>query len=167
MVPPNSSALLRFLLRRFLLLHAGPAEYGGDHRIPLVAGPLVDRPLSLRHRNLRGPRFGPRGGIFGGELVSDRIVGGAREAFHQVQFLPGSSESASSSEIGGVDHQRTALPMANRVSLPLADVLRDMRAPVGGDDASGVVNLVEQGYVSRPLQIWRRFPSPAPGSMGI
>src|SRR4029077_12825453 len=116
-----------------------------------MTGPLVDRPLGFRHRNLRGPRLGPRRGIFGSELVRDLIVGIAREALHQVQFLPRSSESASSSEIGRIDHQRIALPMADRVSLPLAHVLRDMRAPVGGNDASGVVNLVEQGYVSWPL----------------
>src|SRR5205807_2713487 len=138
-------------LGRFLLLNSGSAEYGGYHRIPLVAGPLVDRPLRLRHRNLCGPRFGPGGGIFGGELVRDRIVGTAREAFHQMQLLAGSSEGASSSEIGRVNHQRIAVPMANRVSLPLADSLRDMRAPVGGDDARGVIDLVKKSHVSRPL----------------
>src|SRR5207253_208187 len=94
---------------------------------------------------------GPGGGIFGGELVRDRIVCTAREAFHQMQLLAGSSEGASSSEIGRVNHQRIAVPMANRVSLPLADSLRDMRAPVGGDDARGVIDLVKKSHVSRPL----------------
>src|SRR5579864_8885578 len=141
MVPPNLSCSLRFLLGRVFLRHACSAENGGYHRVALVAGPLVNRALSPCHRNLSGPRFGPGRRIFGSELVNHRIVGGSREAFHQMQLLAGSSESASISEIGRVDNKRIALPMANRVSLPLVDVLRDMRTPVGGDDASGVVNL--------------------------
>ena len=32
-----------------------------------------------------------------------------------------------------------------------ADVLRDVRAAVGGDDARGVVRLVKQGHISAPL----------------
>src|SRR6202043_2305000 len=95
--------------------------------------------------------FGPRGGIFGCKFVHNLIVGVAREALHQMQLLPGPFESASGSEIGRVDHERIALPMAVRVSLPLTDVLRDVRATVCGNDACGMVNLVKEGHVSRAL----------------
>src|SRR5215831_17674258 len=41
--------------------------------------------------------------------------------------------------------------MPDGVALIHADILRNMRAAVGGDHACVVVDLVEQGYVSRPL----------------
>ena len=41
--------------------------------------------------------------------------------------------------------------MANGVALPLPDALRDVRTPVRGNDPSGMVDLMEHGYVSRSL----------------
>src|SRR5207244_6183828 len=142
---------LPFLVRRFRFDNTGPAKNGGDHRIAFVAGPLVDWPFCFRPGNLRGPSFGPRGGIFNRKLVSHRVIRGAREAFHQMQLFAGSSERGQVGEIGGVDYQRVPLPMPHRVSLPQANVLLDMRAAVGGDDAREVTLLAKQGHVSRPL----------------
>src|SRR5437879_12377118 len=105
MAPPDSSCSLRFLLGGILLRHARSAENGGYHRISLVAGPLVDRPLGLRHGNFGGPWFSPSGRIFSGKLVNDRVVAGSREAFHQVQLLAGSSACTSIGELGRVDNR--------------------------------------------------------------
>src|ERR1700680_672517 len=139
MVPPKFTALLPGLLRCFLLLHPCSIEDGGYHGIPLMAGPLIYWPLSRGPGNLRSPGFVPRGGILDRKLVHDLVIGGAREAFDQMQLFAGTSESGHIREIGGVDHQRVALPMAHRVSLPLADILREMGPSVGGDDAGGGV----------------------------
>src|SRR5439155_7210276 len=68
-----------------------------------------------------------------------------------MQLFAGSSEIGAIREIRGVDDQRITLPMSYRVPLPQPDVLRNVRTAVGGDDAGGVVRLVKQRHVSRPL----------------
>ena len=40
-----TSGSLPFLLRRFRFSNPGAAKNGGEHRIPFVAGPLVDWPF--------------------------------------------------------------------------------------------------------------------------
>ena len=42
---PGASGSLPFLLRRFRFSNPGAAKNGGEHRIPFVAGPLVDWPF--------------------------------------------------------------------------------------------------------------------------
>src|SRR5437660_2321539 len=54
-------------------------------------------------------------------------------------------------EIRGVNHQRIALPMADRVTVPLADAFGYMRTAVRGDDANVMDLFCFNGYVSRPL----------------
>src|SRR5207244_12788154 len=98
-----------------------------------------------------GPRFGPRSRIFNRRLVDHRVIRGAREALHQAQLFAGSPERGQVREIGGVDDQRVAVPMPHRVSLPQMNVLRDMRAAVGRDDARAVILLAVKGYISRSL----------------
>src|SRR5206468_2439896 len=113
--PLNS---LRSLLLRFGFGNTGPAKNRRDHRIAFMARRLVYRPFCFRPGNLRGPWLGPSGGIFYGELISHRVVRGARETFDEVQLFAGSSEIDAIHEIGGVDHQCSTLPMPHRVSLP-------------------------------------------------
>ena len=43
--PSAASGSLPFLLRRFRFSNPGAAKNGGEHRIPFVAGPLVDWPF--------------------------------------------------------------------------------------------------------------------------
>src|SRR5262245_59281278 len=80
--------------RRFSFGDAGAAQYVRDHVVAFMASPLEHRSFCFRPRNLRGPRLGPRGGIFSRKLVKQRIVRNARETFHQMQLFAGSLESA-------------------------------------------------------------------------
>src|SRR5438309_11526185 len=108
-----------------------------------MACPLVHGAFCFRPGNFCGPWLGPRRWIFDCELVSHHVVGSAREAFDEMQLFAGSSKRGAIREIRGVDHQRITLPMSYRVPLPQADILRNVRTAVGGDDARGVVDLVK------------------------
>src|SRR5437773_7229789 len=141
---------LRSFFRRFF---GGPLFFGSSSSknsrqaiIPLVTRVLIQRPLRLLHRNLSGPGFRPSRRIFDRELIEQRVHVDTRETFDQTQVLAGSSEVRFIREIGCFDDQRVAVfPMATRVSQPLADVLRKMRATVQWDD-SGVVNHLHQDH---------------------
>src|SRR5438876_10433978 len=140
-----------FFFRRFGFGDACSAKNRSDHGIALVACPLVHRPLCLRTGHFRGPRFGPRCGIFDRELVNHRVVGSTREAFDEMQLFAGSSKWGAIRAMRGVDHQRLTLPMSYRVPLPPSDILWNLRAAFGSDDSCGMVYLGSQAPVSLPL----------------
>src|SRR5262245_32094037 len=87
--------------------------------IALLAELLADGP---------GPR--PHGRVFDRDLVGERLWPGARPALDEVQVLSRSEGIGLWTEIGHVDHERVALPTSARVAEPLADVGRQVRAPV-------------------------------------
>ena len=62
------------------------------------------------------------------------------------------SKCVSRREIGGLDNQRVAVPVAARVPHPLAYLLWQMWAPVHGDDASVVDHLIENHHRVRSLK---------------
>src|SRR6266566_155438 len=141
---------LRSFFRRFfgglLFLGSSSSKNSRQAIIPLVTRVLIQRPLRLLYRNLSGPGFRPSRRIFDRELIEQRVHVDTRETFDQTQVLAGSSEVRFIREIGCFDDQRVAVfPMATRVSQPLADVLRKMRATVQWDD-SGVVNHLHQDH---------------------
>src|SRR5438132_11624479 len=115
-----------------------------------MAGVLVELPLHLLDEYFSRPWPGPIPRIFRGELVEKRVFLGARDAFNHVQVL-GSREGSQIREIGGVDYQRIAFPMADRVAQPLADVLGQMGTPIQGNEADVVDLLGFNGHVSGTL----------------
>src|SRR5207249_8893310 len=60
---------------------------------------------------------------------------GARPALDQMPVLTGSHEVGFGTEIGDIDHERSALPSAARIAEALPDVARKMRAPVDRNNA--------------------------------
>src|SRR5438105_4061468 len=69
-----------------------------------------------------------------------------------MQVPVGSSERSLIREIGCIDDQSLALPMAPRVPQPLPDVLWKMWTPVKWDDANVVNHLDEYDHVTGNLQ---------------
>src|SRR5438105_14826180 len=88
---------------------------------------LVALPAELL---LDGPGLGPHGRIFDRNLVGERLRPGARPALNEVQVLARAKEIGLRTEIGHVDDERVALPMAARVAVPLMDAGRQMGAAV-------------------------------------
>src|ERR1700730_16681511 len=82
---------------------------------------------------LDGPWPRPHGRIFDLDLVFERGRAGPRPAFDQMQVLARSLEIGLRTEVRHVDDEGVALPAATRVAIPLADVGRQMRAPVHDD----------------------------------
>jgi len=96
-----------------------------------MAGVLEDVVLGLVHGNLNRPRFGVHARIVHRRPVEQRVGIGAREALDHVKIpirhpVVYHTEAApvGESEIGGIDHQRVAFPMAARVARPLPQVRR-------------------------------------------
>src|SRR5262249_46792427 len=84
---------------------------------------------------LYGPGLGPDRWIFDGHDVFERGRGGPRPALNEVQVLARAPIIGLPTEIRHVDDEGIALPMAARVAKPLADVIRQMGAPVHDDVA--------------------------------
>src|SRR5260370_16084007 len=66
----------------------------------------------------------PHGRILDGDLVCKRCSPGPRPALDEVQILPRALKIGFRAEVRHVDHERTALPVATRVAVPLADACR-------------------------------------------
>src|ERR1700730_6283816 len=98
------------------------------------------------HGNLRSPWLGKCRGIVYREFVEDGVLVNAREALDQAQLIVGAPEGCSSHasanvtrqvrEVGSLDTQGVAFPVAPRISHPLPDAWREVRPPVGGNDAN-------------------------------
>src|SRR5215470_8545074 len=84
---------------------------------------------------LGGPGLGPHGRIFDRDLVRERLRPGARPPLDQVQVLARAKEIGFRTEVGHVDYKRAALPMAARVTEPLTNAGRQVRASVHYDVA--------------------------------
>src|SRR5579863_489540 len=112
-----------------------------------------------RHADL--PGLAIRFGIFNSGLVIDRVRRGARIALDHVERLavrmPRRVEPRLGPEIGHVDHQRVALPVADRIAQPQVDAIQ-MVARSSSNDALVVHVLVHEHDVSGPLQNlkWKR-----------
>src|SRR2546423_3753085 len=103
---------------------------------------------------LDGPRPRPNGRIFNRDLVREGRWPSARPALNQVQVLARSKDIGFRTEVGHVDHERVALPMAARVPEPLADVGRQMGASVHDDVALpplSLTHVVEDRDAARGL----------------
>src|SRR5579871_5368046 len=79
---------------------------------------------------LHGPGPGPHGRIFDRDLVGEGRWSRARPPLNEVQVLARSKDIGFRAEIGHVDHQRVALPMATRVAEPLTDAGRQVGASI-------------------------------------
>src|SRR5262249_46138107 len=80
--------------------------------------------------------------IFDRDLIFQSLWPGARPTLDQVQVLPRAEEIGFRAEVGHVDHERVALPMAARVAEPLADAGRQVGAPVHDDVALPPLTLI-------------------------
>src|SRR5258706_1984664 len=79
---------------------------------------------------LDGPGPDPHGRIFDCDLVCEGHWPRARPTLNEMQVLARPKGIGFRTEVGHVNHQRVALPMAARVAEPLADVGRQVGAPV-------------------------------------
>src|SRR5712691_12486912 len=93
---------------------------------------LVALPAELL---LDGPGPDPHGRIFDRDLVGEGHWSRARPSLNEMQVLARPKGIGFRTEIGHVDHQRVALPMAARIAVPLTDVGRQVGAAVHNDVA--------------------------------
>src|ERR1700722_18298215 len=93
---------------------------------------LVALPAELL---LYGPWPRPHGRIFDLDLVGEGLWSGARPSLDEMQVLARSEDIGFRAEIGHVDDQGIALPMAARIAEPLTDAGRQVGAPVHDDVA--------------------------------
>src|SRR5262249_50883784 len=107
---------------------------------------------------LDGPGPGPNGRIFDRDLVGEGHRPRARPALHEMQVLARALVVGFRTEVGYVDHQRVALPMATRVAVPLADVRRQVGAAVHDDVALPPLSLA---HVVEHRDPARRLHDPA------
>jgi len=89
------------------------------------------------------PRPRKHSGIRDGCFVVQRVVPDERDAFHHMRAgaveIPLIVQPGPAVAIGGVDHQRIALPVPPRVLHPQPNVFSEVRTPVRGNDALGMV----------------------------
>ena len=91
-------------------------------------------------RDFGRPGPGPGGGILDRERVVDRVRVDAREPLVDVQRRRGDSEPRLVVEVGRVDDQRVAFPVAARVAVPLADALPTWRTRAVDRESAARVN---------------------------
>src|SRR2546423_14039417 len=84
---------------------------------------------------LDGPWFRPRGCIFYCDGVLERVWARACPAFDQMAVLAGCHEVRLGAEIGHIDHQRFALPLAPRIATAPPGRARVLRRGASGDKA--------------------------------
>src|SRR5690348_17658824 len=97
---------------------------------------------------LDGPWTRPHGGIFDGHFVFEGLWPGAGPALDEVHVFARAEEIGFRTEVGHVDHQRVALPVASRIAEPLADIGRQVRAAAHSDvalPALALIQVVEHG----------------------
>src|SRR5262249_17910616 len=84
---------------------------------------------------LDGPGPRPHRRIFDRDLVGEGLWSRARPSLDEMQVLARPEGIGLRTEVGHVDHQRVALPVAAGVAIPLPDAGRQMRAAVHDDVA--------------------------------
>ena len=82
-----------------------------------------------------GPPPGPHGRIFKSNCIFERSRAGPRPTLHQMQVFARPLKISFRTEVGYVDDEGIALPMAPRVTVPLADIGWQVRTPVHDDVA--------------------------------
>src|SRR5690242_16590251 len=99
-----------------------------------MTGVLV-HPLTGGHpRILASPRLLPSARVLDGEVVQQRLSVDAREPLGDPEVLARSVEPGLICEVGRLDYQGVAFPMADRVAQPGAHVRRQVFA-ANTDDA--------------------------------
>src|SRR4029077_11076538 len=107
---------------------------------------------------LDGPGPGPHGRIFDRDLVGEGHWPRARPSLNEMQVLARPKDIGFRTEVGHVDDQRVALPMAGGVAVPLADVGRQVWAAVHDDVALPSLPLT---HVVEDRDAARRLHDPA------
>src|SRR5215470_18911521 len=134
-----SSRIRTSSLRKGKLFDASSVHVPREAKVSFDAARLVIdsvRLIVLPGELLLGrPWPSPHGRILDGDLVCKRGGPGPRPALDQVQVLPRALKIGFRTEVRHVDHQRTALPVATRVAVPLADAGRQMGTSVHDDVA--------------------------------
>src|ERR1051326_3949716 len=105
---------------------------------------LINRAASREKRIFDCPLAGKRCRIVNRRPVQNCVRTSARESFHDMQIFRGSPESGLLGEIGGVDYQRVAFPMADRIAKPLADIFWGMRSTEAND--AGIVHHLDEDH---------------------
>src|SRR5207244_4621329 len=124
-----------------------------DHSLGrLVTRVLIDLAVSQLRRSHGCPGFRPRRRIVDRDFVVDSVRADACKTFDGGQVLVRSPKVTLGRVIGCVDDQSVALPVTDRVTEPLPDVLPDMRAPIQRDDASVMDGLHENGDIVATLE---------------
>src|SRR5215475_8949347 len=93
---------------------SGSSERVCQTVVSLVAGMFEYGPDGLLPRHFSGPGSCPGGGVFNGELITDRVVGDACEALDQTHLLAGSLKCRPIREVRRFDDKCLALPSAAR-----------------------------------------------------
>src|SRR5262249_13106105 len=112
---------------------------------------------------LDGPRPRPHRRIFDRDLVCEGLWPGARPPLNQMQVLARALIVGFRSEVGDVDDEGFALPMAARVAEPLTDVGWQVRASVHDDVALPPLSLTD---VVEHRDTARRLHDPAETASG-
>jgi len=91
-------------------------------------------------------------------MVADRYGGSVRPHAdfirHAVQVTDSEAALVVEFEIGGIDDQGVAFPMAARIAGPLADVGREVRTSIQPDDAGFVIHFNRDGHDAALCTIW-------------
>ena len=143
MKPPFTASLRQRIgtssLREGALFLAPAMDDSGETEVSLDAARLVVKPVVgvalPGELLLGGPRPRPHGRVFGGHHVFERRRPGPRPTLDEVQVLARALVIGLGTEVRHVDDERVALPVTARVAVPLADVRRQVRAPVHDDVA--------------------------------
>src|SRR5713101_1585909 len=124
-------------LRTGAVFHARSTQQPREAIVSFNAARLIINPVLLiallGELLLYGPGLSPHRRIFDGHDVLERSRPGPRPALDQVQVLARAPIIGFRTEIRHVNDEGIALPMAARVAIPLADVSRQMGAPVHDD----------------------------------
>ena len=143
----DGSRIGAFSLGESALLSAAAVEQPRQAEVSFVAARLVINSVLLvalpGELLFDRPWPGPHGRVFDGDLVFEGLGPGARPALNEVQVLAGAEEIGFRTEVGDVDHKRVALPVAARIAEPLADIGRQVRAPVHDDVALPALALIQ------------------------
>src|SRR5271157_5055365 len=110
---PSIDSLLLFARSRLFIRLASSAEDVRHCVIPLMTSILINRACCRQERVLHGPVPGKCSGIVDRDLVQDRIRVHPGEALDGVQVFARTPKAGLGGEVGGVDNQSVAFPMAD------------------------------------------------------
>src|SRR5262249_40578441 len=137
---------LRARLRGLGFVRTRTAQDAAHGVVALVAGVLVDVLRGRVPGVFAAPGLFPARGILHRELVEEGAQAGPGEALRALEGVAGSGHGAPGPEVRGLDDQGVALPPADRVPEPLANLRRDVLR-TDADHARVVHHLVEDQHV--------------------